>query len=200
MKKLTLRQRQGIETKLKITRVATELFKTQGFNNVTVRDICESASISVGTFYHHFVSKDEIVNTAHYQIDMLWEERISSYESRNTREDILYMFEEAGALLEELGWDLAAQNYKQLITAKTKYAIQKDRPISGQLDRIIRTGMDRDDFLPGTDPEELTETLLRSSRGVLFDWCLNEGSYNLKEAIRHDLSLILTNFCRPWMQ
>lgn len=161
---------------------------------MTVRDICEAASISVGTFYHHFNSKDQIINTAHQQIDLLWVEKISGHESRNAKEDILYMFDQAGTLMEELGWDLASQIYKQLITAKNKYAIQKDRPIYLTVHRIIETGLAEEAFLPHTNPTELTETLMRITQGVLFDWCLREG-YDLKNRMRQDLLLILANYC-----
>jgi len=195
LKKLTPRQRQGIETKLKITKIATDLFKLKGFNDVTIRDICQSSSISVGTFYHHFKSKDEIINTAHYQIDLLWEERISNFESKNPKEDILFMFEEAGSLLQNLGWELATQSYKQLITAKTKYTLETDRPIYKKILPIIVSGLKEKKFLSGTDALELMETLMRCSRGVVFDWCLREGSYNLKEQMRSDILLMLNNYC-----
>jgi AcrR family transcriptional regulator len=196
VKKLSLRQRQGIETKLKITRIATDLFKKKGFNDVTIRDICEASSISVGTFYHHFISKDEIVNTGHYQIDLLWEERISNHIESDTKEYILYMFEEAGSQLHELGWDLASQSYQQLIAAKTKYTLRKDRPIYQKVHQAITQGLSEGVFLQGTDPAELTETLIRCSRGVVFDWCLWEGGYDLRKQMRHDILLFLSNYCR----
>lgn len=44
------------------------------------------------------------------------------------------------------------------------------------------------------NPQELTTTILRMSRGVIFDWCLNEGNYPLKNKILMDLNLLLSNF------
>ena len=194
MKKLTHRQRQGIETKLRITKTAAELFTQKGFNDVTIRDICEATAISVGTFYHHFSSKDEIVNTGHYQIDLLWQERVSGYRNISTKEDILFLFGEAGALLQQLGWKLASQSYKQLITSKIKYTLRTDRPIYKIVLNIINKGL-KTDLLPETESFELLETLMRCSRGVVFDWCLREGAYDLKKQMRSDISLILTNYC-----
>ena len=195
MNTLTQRQRQAIDTKLKITRISIELFKQHGYNGVTVRDICDAASISIGTFYHHFESKEEIVNTSHRQLDRLWEERISKYVSVSTREDIIYHFEEAGKLLQELGWELAAASYRQLITSRNKYAVQNDRPISAVMRRLIRSGMADGSLPPDTDMEELIRLLIRCSRGVLFDWCLHNGEYDLPEQIRSDMEHILNNFC-----
>ncbi|MDC7226712.1 MAG: helix-turn-helix domain containing protein [Spirochaetales bacterium] len=194
MNAITHRQRQAIETKLKITRIAINLFKQRGFSDVTVRDICTSASISIGTFYHHFESKEEIVNTSHRQMDRLWEERISNYEGVNTKEDIIFHFAEAGRLIQELGWDLAAASYRQLITSHNKYAVQNDRPISNVMRRIIGDAIASGSLPADTDQEEMIEVLIRCSRGVLFDWCLRNGEYDLPSKIRSDMTLVLNNF------
>ena len=171
------------------------LFRDQGFNSVTVRDICDKASISIGSFYHHFASKDEIINTAHKQLDRLWELRITDHEFGNTRDDILYLFEEAGRLMHELGWELTAQSYRYILTSQKKYLMEKDRPISKNLKVVIETGLINGDFCPGTDKDELIDILIRTGRGVLFEWCLLNGEYDLPAKLRFDLTLILKNFC-----
>ncbi len=195
VEKLTPRQRQGIETKLKITKIATDLFKNKGFSDVTIRDICEEASISVGTFYHHFVSKDEIVNTAYTQIDMLWDERISDYRSKNSEEDILFLFEEAADQVAGIGWELASQSYQQLLSAKNKYTFNPERPIYKKVRKAIESGIQEGTFHADTDVLDLTDTLIRTSRSAIFDWCLREGEPDLRSCMRHDISLILSNFC-----
>ena len=196
MKKLTGRQHQAIETKLKIIKTATDLFKSKGFGDVTIRDICDACSISIGSFYHHFQSKDEIINIGYHQLDLLWQEKIAVYQNVNTKEDILYFFEQAGILLQDQGWELASQSYKHLITSKSKYTFQLDRPIYTQLLRIIESGLNKDLNLEDSDTVKFIETLMRCSRGVIFDWCLREGAYDLQEQMRYDISLILSNFCQ----
>ncbi|MDC7126602.1 MAG: TetR/AcrR family transcriptional regulator, partial [Spirochaetales bacterium] len=192
MEKLSKRQLKGIETKIRITRTALELFKSRGFNDVTVRDICSSASISIGSFYHHFESKEEIINTAHKQLDKLWEERIANFKyQKNVKENILYLFEEAGMVMQELGWEMTAHSYVHLLTSLKKYATQTDRPIYVHLRSVIAVGILEDYFKPETDVETLTNLLVRSARGVLFDWCLNDGEYSLPQKLRSDLSIIL---------
>jgi len=195
VKKLTGRQHQAIETKLKIIKTATDLFTSKGFNDVTIRDICEAGSISIGSFYHHFKSKDEIIDIGYYQLDLLWEEKIAEYQSISTKEDILFLFEQAGILVQDQGWELASQSYRQLITSKSKYTYQLDRPIYTKLIQIIESGLHKDLELNQSDTVKLSETLMRCSRGVIFDWCLKEGTYNLQEQMRYDISLILSNFC-----
>lgn len=194
MKKLTPRQRQGIETKLKITRVATDLFKNVGFHEVTIRDICEAAGISVGSFYHHFESKDEIVNTGHYQIDLLMEEIIQEVELQQSNEDILYVFEQAGKLLQELGWSLSAYSYRHILASKTKYTLRRDRPVFQYVLERVKEAVVQGRLKPETDGVALAEHLMRCSRGVLLDWCLREGDYDLGALMRSDLLLILNHY------
>ncbi len=45
-----------------ILREAAELFARQGVAATTVREIADAAGILSGSLYHHFASKDEIVD------------------------------------------------------------------------------------------------------------------------------------------
>lgn len=47
--------------KSEIIKKAFELFMERGFENVSVNDIVEALGISKGGFYHHFKSKDELL-------------------------------------------------------------------------------------------------------------------------------------------
>jgi AcrR family transcriptional regulator len=42
--------------------IAAELFAERGFNNTTVRDIADAAGILSGSLYHHFDSKESMVD------------------------------------------------------------------------------------------------------------------------------------------
>lgn len=193
MEKMNQRQRQAIETRLNITRIATNLFKRDGFNDVTIRDICREASISVGTFYYHFSSKEEIVDTGHEQVDILVAEEIAHYESVGIAEDILNIFSIAGDLLQELGWLLSAHSYSQILSSRGSYTLRRDRPVFQFVEEKIYQGLEEGVFQKGLDPVEATETLMRISRGVLLDWCLREGSYTLSRGMRKDLELVLNS-------
>lgn len=45
-----------------LLQIAAELFATKGFKNTTVRDIAEAAGILSGSLYHHFDSKESMVD------------------------------------------------------------------------------------------------------------------------------------------
>jgi AcrR family transcriptional regulator len=53
-------QPRGNETRNKILTTSFQLFSQQGYDSTGVAQICETASISKGAFYHHFQSKHEL--------------------------------------------------------------------------------------------------------------------------------------------
>ena len=61
-------------TKELILRVSYELFSTKGYDNTPISLILEKAGISKGGFYHHFKSKEEILDLlAKTQVDAVLE-------------------------------------------------------------------------------------------------------------------------------
>jgi|GEM_PF-585057 len=51
------------DTKKVILQVAIELFRNNGFENVSVDTICEKCGVSKGAFYHHFKAKGDLLTT-----------------------------------------------------------------------------------------------------------------------------------------
>ncbi|GIP17442.1 TetR family transcriptional regulator [Paenibacillus montaniterrae] len=49
------------ETKQMIMEQAGQLFMEKGYNAVSVNDICKAASVSKGSLYHHFQSKEQLL-------------------------------------------------------------------------------------------------------------------------------------------
>ncbi len=56
-----LRQRKQARTRLELKAVADRLFDRDGFDHVTVDDICAEADVSPRTFFRYFHNKGEIV-------------------------------------------------------------------------------------------------------------------------------------------
>ena len=56
-----LRERKRLETRRRLTRAAMDLFLERGFEATTLDDIAAAADVSRRTFFHYFVSKEEVV-------------------------------------------------------------------------------------------------------------------------------------------
>jgi AcrR family transcriptional regulator len=59
----TRRERRRAETRSRLLEAARELFARQGVEATAIAEITEEADVGFGSFYNHFSSKDEIVET-----------------------------------------------------------------------------------------------------------------------------------------
>lgn len=194
MEKLTNRQKQAIATKLRITQVATELFKLNGFDSVKIQDICQAAEISIGAFYHHFKSKAEIINTAYEQVDILVLDRLETKDLDSNLDKLLFLLGEGAIMMEELGWVFVSEIYKNLLSIESKYSTKPDRYIALEVRSIIEDSLKNGELNSSISSFDLTMIIMRISRGTIFDWCLHEGSYDLKSRMEFELNLLLSNF------
>ena len=49
------------KTKEQITKKAIELFKSEGYDNVSIERICSECGVTTGSFYYHFQSKRDVI-------------------------------------------------------------------------------------------------------------------------------------------
>lgn len=72
-----------------LLQVAAELFATKGFKNTTVRDIAEASGILSGSLYHHFDSKesmvDEVLSTFQEELFGKYDEILAGDEDARTK-------------------------------------------------------------------------------------------------------------------
>lgn len=195
MPKLTSRQKQAIATKLKITDTAMQLFKEHGYDGVKVTDICKAANISVGNFYHYFESKEKIIENSYKQIELLLKSNIDVGEFDNCYNKVMAIFRTACNILDSgLGCQTIAQAYKLIITSTSKYTISHERYAYYGLIETIQDGIDKGEFKEDLIAADVAEACMRAGRGVVFDWCVREGSYSLADMMAEDIGRILSTF------
>lgn len=59
-----------------ILRAALELFAEQGFRGTSTAQIAKQAGVATGTLFHHFASKEELINTLYRDIKTDMAERL----------------------------------------------------------------------------------------------------------------------------
>ena len=59
---LSKQQLKSKETKAKIFRAAKHILQKHGYEALSIKNICEEAGVSNGSFYHHFKTKDDLLS------------------------------------------------------------------------------------------------------------------------------------------
>ncbi|HWQ79507.1 MAG TPA: hypothetical protein VN381_11850, partial [Anaerovoracaceae bacterium] len=85
---------------------------------------------------------------------------------------------------------------KLLYHNENKAFTDKNRDLFKLLFSIIQKGQDREELINTITAEKITDYLLISARGLVFDWCLHDGSYDLISAMTDYMKLLVPTFQR----
>jgi AcrR family transcriptional regulator len=179
---LTQRQLKAQETKKNLYNSAIELFKLNGYYNVTVTDITKKAGTAKGSFYTHFKSKDEIIIEEFKKFDKYYQEIFNKINKTNSYE-ILYEFliNLLEYFMNKVGYDMLFIIYDtQLSYEKEKtFIIDESRPLYEIINKIIEKGQNEKVFRDDVSSADLTKMIIRTIRGTFYEWCLNDGKFDL---------------------
>ena len=68
---LSRQQKKSRETKERIFQAAKRILQKKGYEELSIKNICEEAGVSNGSFYHHFRTKDECKRGNHSGVPQL---------------------------------------------------------------------------------------------------------------------------------
>jgi AcrR family transcriptional regulator len=181
-KPLTKRQEQALETKNRIYNAAIGLMDRKGFENITIADISKEAGVSVGAFYHYFNSKDDILAEIFQRADEYFStEVVSGLKRKSAPEQIVEYFDHYARFNVASGVELT----QQLFNPKIKFFIQEGRPMLTLLQDLVSMGQEKGEIRADASAEETVRLLFVMARGVVFEWSLYDGGYDL-EATMHE--------------
>ena len=183
------RKEQAEETRNRIYTSAIELMEENGFGNFTIEDISQRAGVSVGAFYHYFDSKNDILAEIFYRADDYFSTHIvNSRRNNSVPEQIIEYFDHYA----KFNVDCGVETTQQIFNPKIKFFIDEGRPMLEILESLILKGQEKNEIRGDTDAKELVRYLLSMARGVVFDWSLCDGKYDL-EAKMHEYMEILVS-------
>lgn len=196
-KKMTNRKIQALETKNKIYNIGLELIRKEGFDNISTNKICKEAGISVGLFYHYFKSKDDIIIEAYSKTKEYYIQIADNLVSENAADKIVEVFAFMGEYVADARVDLITQVYKSLLTTESNFFLSIARLLSKILNNIILEGQDKKELCNDLSAEEISENLIFLARGIIYDWCLHKGSYDIVKKMTTSMCFFIKNI-RLW--
>ncbi len=185
---------QSISKKKAIVDVIVNLMDEEGLKNVTIKDICEKAGISIGSFYHYFSSKDSIVLEMFQLMDeyfLLNKDNICSHFTAN--EDILDFVTHFGLYVEQWGYYANLLVIRASVEEAAKGSLNQQRKIYNVLKDIIDTGIEDKFFKIGIDDDDLASTIFVIIRGYLLEWTKRGADYPVKDNMIRQVKYLLNS-------
>ncbi|MBX4264651.1 TetR/AcrR family transcriptional regulator [Clostridium estertheticum] len=189
--KLNNRQLQALNTKNKIYKSAIDLMDKKGYKNIKIQDICKKAGVSVGSFYNCFKSKNEILIEIYKRADEYFiKEVANNIYCDNATNEIIKYFDYYAKYNVQVGID----TMKLLYNSNNKLFITKGRDMQNLLNIIIERGQEKNELSNEMSKESITEYLFIAARGVVYNWCLYDGKFDLLEAMNEYMKRFIIIF------
>lgn len=186
----TSRKEQAEETRKRIYTCAIVLMEQKGFGNFTIEDICKKAGVSVGAFYHYFDSKNDILAEIFYRADEYFSTQVvNSLSTPSIPEQIVEYFDYYAKFNVASG----VETTKQLFNPMIKFFIEEGRPMLDILEDLIRRGQERKEITADTDVKDLVSYLIVMARGIVFEWSLYDGIYDLEAKMHRYMEKLVSS-------
>lgn len=182
------------QTKSRIVSAAWQLFYKYGYDNTTIDDIVEASNTSKGSFYHYFDSKDALLGSLSYLFDEKYEELEDTLDPElDPMEKLIYLNRELFLMIENtVSVTLLCKLFStQLVTKGERHLLEPDRTYYKLLRQITIEGQEKGIFRDDLSINDITRSYAMFERGMMYDWCLSNGSYSLLQYSQQLLPLFL---------
>ena len=185
------------DAKQKLIDTTVELIKKYGADTITVRSVCEEAGLSIGTFYHHFQNKDDLlmyfVREASFD-NFVLETPLADVAGRICE---LYMH-----LIDRyltLGEEFMKSFYTTGNKALSAYMGQEngcfaDGTVMARCERELIDAREQGFLKKDADPHLLSMDICTIVKGCVFEWALDDGRMDIAESLRRIVKAYLENY------
>ena len=187
--KLSKQQQKSKETKERIFQAAKEILQKNGYENLSIKNICEAAGVSNGSFYHHFKTKDDLLSYYIEEQPSIDPELLDiPSEKEGVKQAIVEVYLNYASYCESLGVDFIAGYYNPRNQALNP-DIRTERPypivtVQHYLEKVVDAHI-VSLKLPIT---EVVTDIRMLIIGNAFEWALRNGEVNLKENLKRSIS------------
>ena len=179
-------------TKQKIFQAAKIILKENGFESLSIKNICKEADVSNGSFYHHFNSKEDLLSYYIEEQPAIDSNLLALPTSPSeAKETIILVYLNYAAYCRELGVAFV-ENYYTPKNQALNPAKRTKRPypivtVRDYLEKAIASGI----ISPSLSIDEVTTDIRMIIIGNVFEWCLRPTGVDFEMNIRRSLGKYL---------
>lgn len=180
------------ETKEKIFNAAKEIIQKNGYENLSIKNICEKAGVSNGSFYHHFKTKDDLLSYYIENQPSIDPELLEIPKNKEeATEAIVGVYLNYASYCKELGVEFMAGYYNPHNQALNP-SIRTERAypivtVQKYLEKAVASG----NIKLKLEIPEVVYDIRMLVIGNVFDWALQKGVSNFEENFRRSLTYYL---------
>ncbi len=160
-----------------IRKTAMELFQEKGFDNVTVKDICDAAGVPRRSYYSHFKNKDELI-LSFFDLNSDLFSDVESFKDLLVLNDsyskLLGIVKNYLELLEKNGRNFLSQIFRIGTQADDIVLFQMASGVKDLSVQLIAECQKDGSILNQSAPEVLWESLTSYLIGICYIWCCSE--------------------------
>lgn len=195
---LSRQQRKSRETKEKIFQAAKRILQKKGYEELSIKNICEEAGVSNGSFYHHFKTKDDLLS---YYIEDQPSINPDLLETPKDIEEakrgIIRVYMNYVKYCRELGVEFMAGYYDTKNQALNA-AVRSERPypivtVQTYVEKAIDAGVLR----LNVEIDEFTTDIRMIVIGNVFEWCVRSGQVDFEGNMSRSLGKYLDSTLCP---
>lgn len=189
---LSKQQQKSRETKARIFNAAKQILQEQGYEALSIKNICEAAGVSNGSFYHHFKTKDDLLSyyiEEQPSINPDYLDLPGNAEEAKTA--IIRVYLNYVHYCRELGVAFMSNYYtpkNQSLNPLTR--TERPYPIVTVHDYLKRA-MDAGVITLPLPLEDVTSDIRIIVIGNVFDWCLKNGEADFERNMERSLKVYL---------
>ena len=189
---LSRQQQKSRETKEKIFQAAKRILQKKGYEELSIKNICEEAGVSNGSFYHHFRTKDDLLSYYIEDQPTINPDLLELPENAaGVREGIIQVYLNYVKYCRELGVEFMSGYYDTKNQALNA-AIRTERPypivtVQTYVEKAIAAGI----VSLNVKIEEFTTDIRMIVIGNVFEWCLINGEVDFEGNMSRSLGKYL---------
>lgn len=189
---LSKQQQKSKETKDKIFQAAKHILQKHGYEALSIKNICEEAGVSNGSFYHHFKTKDDLLSYYIEEQPNINPDLLDVPQNADeVKSAIVYVYLNYVHYCQELGVEFMA-NYYTPKNQSLNPLIRTERPypivtVHNYIQKCIDAGI----IKPNQNIEDITTDIRMIVIGNVFEWCLKEGNADFEGNMKRSLEAYL---------
>jgi len=185
------------DAKQKLIDTTVELIKKYGADTLTVRSVCEEAGLSIGTFYHHFKNKDDLL--MHFVREASFDSFVLETPLSDVAERVCELYMHLIDRYLTLGEEFMKSFYTTGNKALSAYMGQEngcfaDGTVMARCERELIDAREQGFLKKDADPHLLSMDICTIVKGCVFEWALDDGRLDITESLHRIVKAYLETY------